>query len=596
MIEPYGMHNFTIAVMDVDDALVTLVLVKAPQHGYLSADGATIKEGSQFISTQLFFHSNNSGGGYPYSNFSIYAVDEVGALSDTCTFQFTFTCPPRLYNNIFSGGKGPICSECPTGSFCSHDGKLAPHPNYGWWKNNEVNAFIPCIPPEACPGSELECNIGYEGPRCGKCSNGFYRISGTCKSCKTALPDWVVPIGTIGVFVLICAMSLALKGGPSEGLINILLNFIQTVALFDQLNFDFYPSLKSLIEGFNGIGYLNIELAAPECILSKYQLASALDYRFKFTVTALIPVILLGINKMFVNCVQAYNTLLGMIYIILVNQSIALASRIFDCSMEPDGNYWLDVQPDSLCYRDWWESYASLGYVAVAFYVIGIPLYFSILIFLYYQRRFVGVQWMRAREYAEQMLNVRNSYFRSTHQLFIIVQFTRKVLIVIVKMFLTKYIILQAVLTSVILSIDAVLSAKYLPYVFKSLNALEVICTLSAVIIMNGALLIHTNQFKEVSQRDAVAAIVATLIIACVAVSIIMVVIEIVTRIKRWREARKDSTVFDEKILANTQVGGDISRIRLENTTFLRRVFGLTVGSPMEESSLKAKQSVRRNQ
>lgn len=129
-----------------------------------------------------------------------------------------------------------------------------------------------------------------------------------------------------------------------------------------RLNFDFYPSLKSLIEGFNGIGYLNIELAAPECILSKYQLDSALDYRFKFTVTALIPVILLGIvslvailnsypfqsvfwqvqkflgrrdkissellyrhqNKMFVNCVQAYNTLLGMIYIILVNQSIAL--------------------------------------------------------------------------------------------------------------------------------------------------------------------------------------------------------------------------------------------------------------------------------
>ncbi|KAI9143265.1 hypothetical protein BKA69DRAFT_166782 [Paraphysoderma sedebokerense] len=110
--------NFTIGVTDVDDANVTLMLVNAPRLGYLSADGKTLKGGSQFTTTQLFFYANNSGGGYPYSNFSVYAVDAAGAVSSTCTFQFTFTCPPRLYNNIFSGGKGPICTDCPVGSFC----------------------------------------------------------------------------------------------------------------------------------------------------------------------------------------------------------------------------------------------------------------------------------------------------------------------------------------------------------------------------------------------------------------------------------------------------------------------------------------------
>ncbi|KAI9143266.1 hypothetical protein BKA69DRAFT_167154 [Paraphysoderma sedebokerense] len=254
----------------------------------------------------------------------------------------------------------------------------------------------------------------------------------------------------------------------------------------------------------------------------------------------------------------------------------------------------MDEQPDSLCYQGWWSDYANLAYVVVVFYIIGIPLYFSVLIFLYYQTTFVGGRWLRAREHAGRMLNVRNSYFRSSHQFFIVIQLIRKLFIVIVKMFLTKYLILQAVLTSVILSVDAVLSAKYLPYIFQSLNALEVVCTLSAIVIMNGALLIHTNQFKEVSQKDAAAAIIATLIISCVTISIFMVVIEVATRIKRWREARQDSTVFDEKILASTQVGGTISRIRLGNTTFLRKVFGLTVGGPMEQSSLKAKPSIKR--
>ncbi|KAI9136395.1 hypothetical protein BKA69DRAFT_711899 [Paraphysoderma sedebokerense] len=97
VITSFGEYNFTIEVTDVDNAQVNFVLVKAPQQGYLSAEGIAFAENSQFTTKQLSFHSNNSGGGYPYSYFSVYAVDDAGAVSNTCTFQFTFTCPPRKF-------------------------------------------------------------------------------------------------------------------------------------------------------------------------------------------------------------------------------------------------------------------------------------------------------------------------------------------------------------------------------------------------------------------------------------------------------------------------------------------------------------------
>ncbi|KAI9143270.1 hypothetical protein BKA69DRAFT_167627 [Paraphysoderma sedebokerense] len=259
---------------------------------------------------------------------------------------------------------------------------------------------------------------------------------------------------------------------------------------------------------------------------------------------------------------------------------------MFDCSKELDGQYWMDAQPDSLCYQGWWLNYANLAYVALAIYVIGIPFYFCILIFLYYQNFFLGGRWMEAREYAERILNVRKSYFKVTHQYFIVIQLLRKLSIVFVKVFFTRYLILQAVLSSVILSIDAVLSAKYLPYVLKSLNALEVICTLSAIIIMNGALLIHTDQFERgTAQRDIAAGIIASLIIGCVTVLIIMVIKEIVVRIRKWQEADKNSHIFDESILASAQIGGSISRRKLKDTTYLRKVLEQAVVATEESTN-----------
>ncbi|KAI9137321.1 hypothetical protein BKA69DRAFT_1098730, partial [Paraphysoderma sedebokerense] len=126
--------------------------------------------------------------------------------------------------------------------------------------------------------------------------------------------------------------------------------------------------------------------------------------------------------------------ILNIIYIVLVSQSLT----IFDCTKEADGQYYLDAQPNALCYSDWWHEYASMGAAGLAVYVIGIPLYFMIMLCVLYQSTFYGTFWVRAKEWTFKILDIDSSYFKSTHQHFLVIQFIRKLFIVVIKMYLTK--------------------------------------------------------------------------------------------------------------------------------------------------------------
>ncbi|KAI9146217.1 hypothetical protein BKA69DRAFT_4301 [Paraphysoderma sedebokerense] len=165
---PY--HSFSILATDVDDLNLTFVLKSVPSKGILrDSNGLLLQAGSAVSIAQFIFETNGTGGGYPYSNFTIFASDAENATSNECTFNFTFTCPPGLYNNIFKNGKGEICEACPLGGVCSTDGSVAPRPQLGWWRSEESNAFLECFPASACTGTaENTCAEGYEGqPRQG---------------------------------------------------------------------------------------------------------------------------------------------------------------------------------------------------------------------------------------------------------------------------------------------------------------------------------------------------------------------------------------------------------------------------------------------
>ncbi|KAI9140376.1 hypothetical protein BKA69DRAFT_526092 [Paraphysoderma sedebokerense] len=360
-----------------------------------------------------------------------------------------------------------------------------PIANPGYWKSNENDtAFLPCNPKESCLGNgsaSAECAAGYTGTRCGECESGYYRLFQTCRTCTTAVPDWVLPIlFLLGIFVL-GAVAVLLRKGPSSGLLNIGLNFIQIITIFDY-TLEFSPILRSTLQILT-VSQFNVEISAPECLLTKAHITDTYDIRFKFTFSLILPALLLGLcsliaivnsypiiwfcnrvigavagvfqsmrgrktskfcspkeemiarqSRSVLQSLQIFNMLLGIIYIMLVNYSLT----IFDCTLQPDQNFYLDSQPNAKCYEDWHPEYSKLGIVAIVLYVLGIPFYFGTLLFFFYQSKFFTPNWNRAREIASHVLDISNSYFKEGHQYFIVIQLIRKLLIVSIKLFLER--------------------------------------------------------------------------------------------------------------------------------------------------------------
>ncbi|KAI9143977.1 hypothetical protein BKA69DRAFT_898367 [Paraphysoderma sedebokerense] len=111
-------HSISLSILDPEMHNLTLVLASEPLHGVLkTSDGQRLHTGSLFRDFQLIFDAERMGGGYPYSNFTVFAIDSENATSNNCTYFFTFICPLGLYNNIFSNGRGELCEPCPQGVF-----------------------------------------------------------------------------------------------------------------------------------------------------------------------------------------------------------------------------------------------------------------------------------------------------------------------------------------------------------------------------------------------------------------------------------------------------------------------------------------------
>ncbi|KAI9137324.1 hypothetical protein BKA69DRAFT_929953 [Paraphysoderma sedebokerense] len=160
-----------------------------------------------------------------------------------------------------------------------------------------------------------------------------------------------------------------------------------------------------------------------------------------------------------------------------------------------------------------------------------------------------------------------------------VLQLIRKLSIVVIKMFLTRYAVMQAVLTTCVLCVDLLLSAKYTPYNVKSLNILEVICTMSAIVVMNCGLLIHTRQYRSDTDRTAMGVVILILIFTCISITIGIFLIEVKTKIqKQLMQGSISKQSLDESVWASKQIGGDAAPAKLQKTSYLRDAFA-NIGS-----------------
>jgi hypothetical protein len=116
-------------------------------------------------------------------------------------------------NNTMVHPTTGLCITCPIGAICSPENVTLPISQEGWWFSREnITIFYQCFPISRCinGGAPDNCTLGYEGLRCGRCIEGFYRSKLTCKRCNdkeiTALTLLIAIFVVILVLIVVCVI------------------------------------------------------------------------------------------------------------------------------------------------------------------------------------------------------------------------------------------------------------------------------------------------------------------------------------------------------------------------------------------------------
>ncbi|KAI9137060.1 hypothetical protein BKA69DRAFT_64976 [Paraphysoderma sedebokerense] len=428
--------------------------VKYPPRGiFLQGDGTLINVRDVIATNRIWFSSNNTGGADPYGNFTYIAIGPSNTSSVACTTRFKAVCS-QSYLNVFNNNSGKICEFCAPGAACSVNGLFTPYADRG---------FLPCFPESACPGMENQiCSIGRTGIRCATCKNGFYKFQEQCIPCTTQpsiLVSLIIVAIVIGGLLQVIAFEAYTKG-PSMGLLNITINFIQTILIIRNFRLSWPAELVQILDYLSFVK-LTIDYSSLECLVADE--AITFNYSFKMKVSLVVPFILLivlvlcmGIWKIIVklsevvkqrhrskstdfeqssliSLIKNYNMLLSFMFISLAQSSLGL----FDCSLEVDQYYYLDSDLSLKCFGKWWWSDFSLAVVAVIAYVMGIPFYFFMLHICSHQTYYKSYGWIKMKSLTQQIFEA-DKLFQPQFQFFIFIQYIQKLLLAILDMFFTR--------------------------------------------------------------------------------------------------------------------------------------------------------------
>ena len=437
------------------------------------------------------------------------------------------------------GGVSDVpCDLCPPGAMCL-GGTEPPLAVAGFFRAGE-GLFVECKRPAGCTGGASVCDAGYTGYMCNECQEGYFSDAARlCQACpsssSTVLIVFMVLVvlaafaaaGATLVFVRRAHNSMSETGGTMHrarrfpATIAMAVIALQMVAILADAKFSWSSRTRDLLSVFH-VFNVDLNLVASECSLGgfreKYLLSIGLPLGF-FSLVIVVFATLRRIPSLGgsnIPAMTAVNMILfsvaPLFYIPLSRATLIL----FDCTELPNGDIVLDVDPGVGCLDAEWWRIAPAGFGALAVYVIGLPVYFAVILFrhrdvLFEPRVFVQYGGLyrlySASSYAGELGNM-----------------AKRLAIVSASLFVSDH---QAVLVGILLFVfiaSMMVVSTRRPYFFDIHNTTD--RNLSAILVV--ILLIGSGSYAEDdSTRDssiifvlAIVAVVAILAIALYGISI----------------------------------------------------------------------------
>jgi hypothetical protein len=112
-------------------------------------------------------------------------------------------------NNTMVHPTHGLCVSCPVGGICSPENVTFPISQEGWWFSREnITIFYQCNPKIRClPESPDNCTEGYEGLRCGRCTDGYYKSKLVCKKCNDRAITALTLVAAVIVAIMIMVVA-----------------------------------------------------------------------------------------------------------------------------------------------------------------------------------------------------------------------------------------------------------------------------------------------------------------------------------------------------------------------------------------------------
>jgi hypothetical protein len=490
----------------------------------------------------LYVRHDGLGGKYPYTTFTLRAIDSLGTSStNNMVIKINVQCPTGESNNVWST-QGDLCAKCPDGAFCYPDGSKQPENLAGYYPLGD-GVFIKCYPGDACPrnlnaSGFAQCSSGYQGTRCGDCAKLYYRFGETCVKC----PDNT--LNSIGVTVLVLVVVgvlmyiVQLLRKVDVGFINILITYIQTLAILQAFKLNWPVNVQGMFNVFSTLN-LNLDITSPECFVGD----SSSTYEMKFIGTLVLPLVVLVIGWMGIgmsswrhkkprpddpNVTQtrrpmfstmdephhapvsvddegenqsdlaafagAYMLGMKLMYLSLAQRTLEL----FNCTYDGSKHWYFGPEPGRKCYDVWWYNLLGLSIFSIIVYVVGVPVLNA---WLEYRRMQIVEKRYQDRKPHEHFIVAmtyrRKQEFRPGFRYWDTIILIRKFLIVVTQLFFTAYIGVQACCLVLIFFISTTLHKDRLPYAIPTLNRLETTVLISCVLILTAGIMFKMGEFSS---------------------------------------------------------------------------------------------------